>query len=101
MIESILKPIRQMFISEKSIKLHESYQVVFSTPDGELVLEHILRVGHVFESSFVRGDVHETCLREGERRLALSILRHVLKDHSQFQKIAEMNYNRQSELSNA
>lgn len=85
----------------KSVRLHEAYQAVFSTPDGEMVLEHILKVGHVMDSTFVRGDIHETCLREGERRLALSILRHVLKDHGHFQKIAETRYNQQAELNNA
>lgn len=74
------------------VKIHEYYQEVFSTLAGEQVLTHILKHGHVFDTTFVRGDVHETMLREGERRLALSILRHVLRDHKHFQSIAEQQF---------
>ena len=81
---------------DSRVKLHESYQAVFGTPDGELVLQHILKHGHVFETSFVRGDPHETALREGERRLALSILRHVCRDHAEFQRMAEEHYKTKS-----
>ena len=56
------------------------FQDVFSTTNGRYVLMHVLRAGHVFESTFIRGDVNETLLREGERRMALSILKQVAKD---------------------
>lgn len=78
----------------KAVQLREKFVSVFGTSDGQEVLQHILREGHAFDTTFVRGDVHETMLREGERRLALSILRYFTKDHSHFQKMAENNYNR-------
>ena len=89
-LSDIIKP-------SKSVKLHEQYQGVFGTADGQEVLGHILKEAHVFDSTFVRGDIHETMLREGERRLALSILRYFSKDHGTLQKLAEANYNRTQE----
>lgn len=81
----------------KAVKLREKFVSTFGTADGQEVLQHILREGHAFDTTFVRGDVHETMLREGERRLALSILRYFSKDHSYFQKLAENHYNRVTE----
>lgn len=71
------------------IQLHASYQRVFSSPDGELVLRHIMKVGYVTQTTFVKGDPHESNLREGQRRLALSILKFVRRDHSEIVKLIE------------
>jgi hypothetical protein len=60
--------------------LKESYRRIFDTPDGEIVLRHICRHAHVFGTTFVKGDPYETALREGERRLALSILRFIYRE---------------------
>lgn len=73
----------------RRVRIHEQYHSVFSTADGEDVLRHILRLGHTHESTFVRGDVHETLLREGERRLALSILRAYKRDTTELIKQIE------------
>lgn len=62
------------------VKLHGAYKNVFDTPQGEEVLKHIMRVGFITRSTFVAGDPNQTCLNEGQRRLALSILRFVRKD---------------------
>lgn len=86
-----------VFQPNKVIKLHEKYVAVFGTSEGQEVLTHILKEGFAFDSTFVRGDVHETILREGQRRLALSILRYFSKDHGTLQKLAEANYNRTQE----
>ncbi|HRI37090.1 MAG TPA: hypothetical protein PLO50_00885 [Nitrospira sp.] len=93
-IADILRGMRPV---SKTVKLHEKYVSVFGTSDGQEVLEHILRNAYVFDSTFVRGDVYETMLREGERRLALSILRFFSKDHGVLQKMAENIYNRSTE----
>ena len=81
------------------LKIHESYDAFFNTPYWERVLAHILREAHVFDTTFVRGDPHETSLREGERRLALSILRRVVRDHKRFQDLAASHYNRTTDAS--
>ena len=64
----------------KKRQLRDSYRSVFDGPKGKEVLRHICKQGHVFEPTFVAGDPHLTSLREGERRLALSILKIVNKD---------------------
>lgn len=74
------------------VRLHEKYVATFSTPEGKEVLSHILKIGHVFATTFVRGDINETMLKEGERRLALSILRFVSRDHGEIQKLAQQTY---------
>lgn len=63
------------------LALHGSYQRVFDTPDGEEVLQHILKVGNVTRTCHVAGDPYTTALNEGRRQLALSILRFARKDH--------------------
>lgn len=65
------------------IRLHEHYAKVFSTPDGEAVLRHILKVGNVTRACHVAGDPHTSAMNEGMRRLALSILRYARKDHAE------------------
>jgi hypothetical protein len=77
----------------KKIDLHEKYVAVFSTPDGEEVLRHILRVGHSAQSTFVQGDPHGTSFREGQRHLALSIAKMVHRDTTELIKQIEEGLN--------
>lgn len=71
------------------LAMHEKYQEVFGSPAGQEVLMHIMKAGFVFKPTFVRGDVNETMLNEGSRRLALSILKIYGKDHAIIQKMME------------
>jgi hypothetical protein len=73
----------------KRAQLVNDYQAIFETPVGNRVLEHLCKVGHIFEPTFVRGDPHESALREGERRLVLSILKVLRTDLGKLQKMAE------------
>ena len=66
----------------KMATLRAAYHRVFDGPDGRTVLQHIAKKGHIFSSTFVAGDPHETALNEGMRRLALSILRAFYKNES-------------------
>jgi hypothetical protein len=75
------------------VELHDSYKKVFSSPDGERVLEHLCRVGFVFDTSYVSGDPHETAHREGQRRLVLSILRFIERDPRELLQRLEGNTN--------
>ncbi len=75
------------------VELHDSYKRVFSTPDGERVLEHLCKVSFVFDTSYVAGDPHETAHREGQRRLVLSILRFIERDPRELLKRLEGNEN--------
>lgn len=65
----------------RKAKLHAAFQSVFTTPEGELVLEHICKAGKVFEATHKEGDVERSRLNEGRRELALEILRFVRRDH--------------------
>lgn len=73
----------------KVTELHDSYRAVFSTPDGERVLEHLCHVGFVNIPSYVTGDSHETAHREGMRRVVLSILRFLNKDPREIQQYTQ------------
>ena len=73
----------------KRIAVHESYQNVFSGPDGERVLAHIMKEGCILKTTFVSGDPHQTSLNEGKRILALSILKFVHRDHNNVIKQVE------------
>lgn len=80
----MLESVRRKFANLRDrVLLHGSYQNVFGTPEGEQVLRHIAKVGFLTRSTFVAGDPDQTMLNEGSRRLALSILRFVRKDHSE------------------
>lgn len=58
------------------MEIQEAYRALFRENEvGKEVLTHILKTGHVWSSTFVKGDPHESALKEGERRMALSILR--------------------------
>lgn len=74
------------------VSLKEDYEVTFSSPQGKRVLAHILKVGHAHATTFVEGDINKTILQEGERRLALSILRQVCKDSKELQTALENHY---------
>jgi len=56
-------------------RISRAYAHVFGTPDGEIVLNHIIQNGFVTKSTFVQGDPEQTMLNEGSRRMALSIMR--------------------------
>lgn len=79
-------------ISER-LRIKHSFQAVFGTPDGRKVLRHIIRHAHVSRSTYVKGDRDLMLIREGERRLALSILRYVCTDRDELQSAIEETQN--------
>jgi len=70
--------------------MRRKYRAVFGSSVGKEVLNHILKLGHVLEPTFVIGDPQQTALREGERRLALSILRMVLRSDEALERVKEL-----------
>lgn len=62
-------------VASERAKIKEHFQSVFGTPSGRVVLRHIIRHSHVLRSTYARNDRDLILIREGERRLALSILR--------------------------
>ena len=88
-MSDILKWVKKKFGIRRKLELHEAFQTVFTSPQGQLVLEHIIKEGFVLKSTFVVGDSHSTALNEGSRRLALSILKFVNKSHDSMIKQLE------------
>lgn len=80
-------------ISER-YRIKESFRVVFGTPDGHAVLRYILRNSCTLRSTYGRGvDRDLMMIREGERRLALSILRMVCRnDDELINELEETSY---------
>jgi hypothetical protein len=74
-------------------QVRESYRSVFESPQGQDVLRDIVDSGYILKCTFVRGDPHETILREGQRRLALSILRKVYKNDGELQQVIRNTLN--------
>lgn len=63
-------------------EIRQYYQDIFNTPKGLVVLKHILSIANVDESTFVVGDRDYTILKEGQRRLALNILKMAQDDEN-------------------
>jgi hypothetical protein len=55
-------------------KLTETYKRLFSGPDGETVLNDLLKFCHFMQPTFVAESPCETSFNEGKRRVALRIL---------------------------
>jgi len=65
---------------KKLNEIHDSYRAVFDSPDGERVLEHLVKVGFVDISTHTPGDSHDTAYKEGKRSIVISILRFIERD---------------------
>ena len=58
-----------------NIDRYRDFRSLFlSTDQGRRVLYEIMAWGHIYRSTAVRGDPHETYRREGERNMALRVL---------------------------
>lgn len=66
--------------AEQAALLMEAYRSVFSTPQGELVLSHLAKIGHVADTTFVQGAPDISAFNEGRRHLVLSIIRNANRD---------------------
>lgn len=60
----------------KSSDLYAAYQAVFNdSPEAQMVLHDLMRVGNVLRSSYIQGErSHDTAFNEGQRNLVLRIL---------------------------
>lgn len=79
MLAEALDKLRQRV--RRKAKIHAAFQSLFSTPEGEQVLEYICTAGLVFKATHKDGDPERSRLNEGRRELALEILRFVRRDH--------------------
>lgn len=60
-------------IRKKKMDQVASYQSVFNSEDGKKVLYDMMKVHHIFGSTFSK-DPYESALKEGERNAVLRIL---------------------------
>lgn len=65
-------------------RIHAAYIRVFESPDGQVVLAHLMKQAHVFKTTFVANDPNQTAMNEGMRRLVLSIIAYLAKDSTWF-----------------
>jgi hypothetical protein len=74
-----------------AIKARKSaaYRAVFETPEGEIVLQDILREGGLLEVATVDGDPYATHFRDGKRALALHIVETLSWSESQVVAFAQ------------
>lgn len=61
-------------------KVVYDYKELFSLPQGQTVLRHLIKTYHVLKPSFVPGDPNGTAYQEGQRSVVLSIMRWAGKD---------------------
>lgn len=73
-------------------KLNESYKAVFGTVHGDIVLRHLMKVGYMFQPTYVQGDPTESAHREGMRRFVLSITRQLKMTDEEVLEIMEQDY---------
>jgi len=69
-------------------RLNNAYKAVFSSPDGDLVLKHLMKTFHVYRPTF-SSSATDTAFKEGQRHVVLSVLRFVCKDQEQLKKYIE------------
>ncbi len=77
-------------VAKNSIKRIQAYQSVFSGPEGELVLEDLIKTHHLLGSTF-DGDTTKTVFREGERNVVLRILKILKMDARMLQERIRLN----------
>ena len=56
-------------------QLRGNYQRVFKSDDGEMVQEHLKICFGFYQTTYAKGDSHDTAFFEGQRAVVLNILR--------------------------
>lgn len=64
------------------------FQAVFGTKEGRQVLQEILEIGGVFDTVANVSNPYDTYVREGQRRLALSISKLVFESDEHMMQMA-------------
>ena len=75
---NIVRPIKRITRS----RLHGAYERTFNTPDGRIVLNHLMKTGHV-TTPVAHGNREQSLRNEGAQHLVLSIMRFLRKTPEQ------------------
>lgn len=70
-------------------RIKDAYHSVFNSVSGKIVLQHLAKVCGLGNTSVVKGDVYETYVNEGMRRVILSILRQLNVDDAAMMGLIE------------
>lgn len=75
--------VKRAVLAGRKKSVQQAYKDTFSTPQGQMVLRHLMKVSGVTGTIFVANDPHQTSLNEGKRMLVMSILKfiHKKEDH--------------------
>ena len=65
---------KQVNMVKREVSRVRAYQRVFNTPEGELVLQDLMKTHHFLGTTFDGDNVRKTIFREGERNVVLRIL---------------------------
>lgn len=57
-----------------------AYQKVFATPEGDLILKDLMKIGYVDRTTFAPDSQYETAFREGQRALVLRLIQIINTD---------------------
>jgi hypothetical protein len=70
--------------------LFQRYKTVFSSPDGQKILEDLMTLFHV--RSIAKGvDPYDTYFRDGQRSVVMHILGHLSLNLEQYRKLITKN----------
>lgn len=86
-IFNLFRPVQEQF---DRAELARAYRDTFSTPQGQLVLKHLITTCGVLQPTYVRGDSHDTAHNEGRRDVAVGILRMLNTDPEALADMMEM-----------
>ena len=73
----------------QSSKIISAYKKTFSGPEGDVVLEDLMKSCGFFGTTFVPGDSHHTAYSEGARSVVLRILQTIEITSEEMRKIFE------------
>jgi hypothetical protein len=77
----------------KTIAVKQAYKDVFTSPQGQVVLQDLAKQCHVLSPILMTGDAMQVAMQEGERRIVLMIMKNISFDLGKFQQLIEDSQN--------
>ena len=62
------------------------YRKVFTSPEGERVMNDLCKQFHAMATTYFRGDDRETAFREGQRHVILTIMNELKYDYEAYEQ---------------
>ncbi len=76
-------------MAKRAIRVNSAYKKVFSTDEGQTVLQDLMTSFGFFGTCFVQGDSHQTAFNEGARSAVLRIIDTFNIDIEDYMKMME------------